>query len=221
MKRAIVIGSGAGGATVAKELQGRFDVTILEAGGVFHPFTGNLSVIEKLRKTGLLFDERLIQLLFPPMKVRKTTDKVVMVNGIGIGGTTTISTANAVRKDHDLQEIGINLDSEYQELEGEIPISSEHRKNWHAHTNQVFEVCQDMDLQPVVTPKMTDFNTCTRCGRCVLGCPREAKWDTRNFINQAVEDGAHLITGCRVQKIIIKNGQATGIQAIMGRHLKF
>ena len=29
-KRAIVVGSGAGGATVAKELQGAFDVTVLE-----------------------------------------------------------------------------------------------------------------------------------------------------------------------------------------------
>ena len=32
MKRALVIGSGAGGATAAKELQGAFDVTVLEAG---------------------------------------------------------------------------------------------------------------------------------------------------------------------------------------------
>ena len=116
MKNAIIVGSGAGGATVAKELQGKFNVTILEAGGEFHPFAGNLSVIEKLRKTGLFFDERLIQFLFPTMKIRKTTDKVVLVNGLGTGGTTTISTANAVRKDHDLQKIGINLDSEYKEL---------------------------------------------------------------------------------------------------------
>ena len=35
--RAIVVGSGAGGATVARELQGAFDVTILEAGGVLPP----------------------------------------------------------------------------------------------------------------------------------------------------------------------------------------
>ena len=32
MQTAIVVGSGAGGATVAKELQGAFDVTVLEAG---------------------------------------------------------------------------------------------------------------------------------------------------------------------------------------------
>ena len=32
MPHAIVVGSGAGGATVARELQGAFDVTVLEAG---------------------------------------------------------------------------------------------------------------------------------------------------------------------------------------------
>ena len=35
MKRALVIGSGAGGATAARELQGAFDVTVLEAGEEF------------------------------------------------------------------------------------------------------------------------------------------------------------------------------------------
>ena len=38
MNRAIVVGTGAGGATVAKELQGAYDVTVLEAGGPFTPF---------------------------------------------------------------------------------------------------------------------------------------------------------------------------------------
>jgi len=50
MKRAIVVGSGAGGATVAKELQGKFDVTILEEGTSFRPFTFDLSFIGRMKK---------------------------------------------------------------------------------------------------------------------------------------------------------------------------
>ena len=68
MKRAIVVGTGAGGATVAKELQGAFDVTILEAGREFKPFAMNLSLLDKLRKTGLFLDEREIPFLFPTMR---------------------------------------------------------------------------------------------------------------------------------------------------------
>ena len=32
MRKAVIVGTGAGGATVARELQGKFDITILESG---------------------------------------------------------------------------------------------------------------------------------------------------------------------------------------------
>ena len=82
MKKAIVIGSGAGGATVAREIQGKYDVTILEAGKPFRPFPCSLFLLESLRKSGLFFDEREIQCFFPAMKIRKTADRMVLVNGI-------------------------------------------------------------------------------------------------------------------------------------------
>ena len=50
MNEAIVIGSGAGGAMCAKELQGRFQVTILEAGREFRPFAANLSLHRKTQE---------------------------------------------------------------------------------------------------------------------------------------------------------------------------
>ena len=214
MKKAIIIGSGAGGATAAKELQGKYEVTVLEEGGEFHPSTINLSMLEKFRKTGLLFNERLIQMVFPFMNVKKTSDKVVLVYGIGTGGTTVISTANAVRKDRHLKEIGINLDGEFTELAEEIPISTDHQKRWRENTRNVYEICQDMGLEPAVTPKMGDLNNCIKCGRCILGCQQGVKWDSRQFLNQAIEKGAWLVTGCRVQKIIIEKGRATGVEAV-------
>ena len=113
MKRAIVVGSGAGGATAAKELQGKFQVTVLEAGNSFQPFTKNLNTIEKVKKTGLLFDEREIHWIFNNMIIRKAEDGMVLVNGSGEGGTTTLSAGNAIRQDQDLKAIGINLDAEF------------------------------------------------------------------------------------------------------------
>ena len=108
MKQAIVVGSGAGGATVAKELQGRFDVTVLEAGRAFRPLALGLPAIERMKKAGLLFDERELSLIFPTIQVRKTAE-MVLVNGIGLGGTTTICTGNALRLDRDLKALGIDL----------------------------------------------------------------------------------------------------------------
>ena len=63
--RAIVVGSGAGGATAARALQGTFDVTVLEAGGSFRPLSFDLRTIERLKRSRLVFDPRLIRVPFP------------------------------------------------------------------------------------------------------------------------------------------------------------
>lgn len=216
MKKAIVVGTGAGGATAAKELQGKFEVTVIEAGKEFRPFSRDLSSVEKLKKTGIMFDEREIQFLFPAMKVRKTEDRMVLVNGVGVGGTTTLATGNGVRMDQDLRKVGINLDDEFEELYHEIPISTDHQKRWHETTKRLFQICHIMGLQPRPLPKMGDSLRCTNCGHCVLGCPNGAKWDSRIFLNKAVEGGAQLITGCRVEKVIVKNRTATGVKMRRG-----
>ena len=90
-KRAVVVGSGAGGATVAKELQGEFDVTVVEAGKDFRRVTLDRRAIERLRRSRMLLDPRLVRLVYPPIRFRRTPD-MLLVNGIGTGGTTTMAT---------------------------------------------------------------------------------------------------------------------------------
>lgn len=220
MRRAIVVGSGAGGATAAKELQGKFEVTVLEAGKEFRPLSLSLPTMERLKRIGLLFDEREIQLIFPAMQIRKTED-MILVNGIGLGGTTTLCTGNAVRMDQDLRASGINLDAEFEEIYQEIPITTEHQKRWHKHTRRLFEICQEMGLNPRPTPKMGNYDRCISCGRCVLGCPQGAKWDSRRFLEMAQQKGAQVITGCKVERVVIEDGRATGVWAKEGWARRF
>ncbi len=221
MKRAIVVGSGAGGATAAKELQGHYQITVLEAGKAFRPLSTNLSWLENLRKTGLFFDEREIQLLFPAMRIRKTREKMVLVNGIGTGGTTTIATGNALRMDGDLKKLGIDLDPEFGELYAEIPITTGHQQRWQPITRRLFDICETMDLNPQPTPKMGNYDRCIQCGRCMLGCPRGAKWDSRQFLKGALAQGAQLVTGCSVEKIVINENHASGVIAKCGWRRQF
>lgn len=221
MKKAIVVGSGAGGSTAAKELQGKFDVTVLEAGSAFHPFLMKLSLVEKIKKIGLMFDEREIQLLFPAMKIRKAAESMVMVNGVGLGGTTTLATGNGVRMDRDLQEIGINLDAEFEELYKEIPISVDHQKRWKPATRRLFSICQEMNLDPAPLPKMGDNRKCVSCGRCVLGCAYGAKWDSRVFLQVAERKGARIHCGCRVENVAIEGSRAVGVNVKRGMRSEF
>jgi choline dehydrogenase-like flavoprotein len=215
MKKAIVVGSGAGGATVAKELQGKFDVTVLEAGGEFHPLTLDLTTMERVKKTGLLLDEREISLFFPNVQIRKTPD-MVLVNGIGLGGTTTICAGNAARMDQDLKALGINLDTEFEEVYREIPVTTVHQKRWHKYTRRLFDICREMNLNPQPMPKMGHYENCIACGRCIFGCTNGAKWDSRQFLQLAVERGSQVITNCKVERVVMANGRAVGVEARQG-----
>lgn len=211
MKRVIVIGSGAGGAMAAKMLANDFDVTVVEEGKDFKPFSLPLEQLAKFRKTGLYFDERLIQLLLPSMRIDKAKE-MVMVYGRGVGGTTTLATGNAVRADEGLKKIGVNLDEEFDELYRELPITTDHQSRWSPITRQTFDVMKQMGLDPQPMPKLLRTKQCRMCGHCSIGCPTRAKWDTRELL-----DGIRVITGCKVTKIDIEDKKAQRIHIQKGQ----
>ena len=213
MKKAIVVGSGAGGATAVRELQGKFEVTVIEAGGPFRPFKTSLSGIESIKHTGVLFNERMIRAAFPQMRIDKTIDGMVLVRGLTHGGSTTMSAGNALRCDEDLKAIGIDLNKEFNEIYAEIPVSTAHEKNWYETTRQAYRTCSEMGLEPEATHKMIYDKYCTGCGKCVLGCPRGAKWDSRRLLHSAVKKGAHLLSNHKVSRVVIENGRASGVVA--------
>lgn len=213
MKKVIVIGSGAGGAMAAKMLANDFEVTVLEEGKDFKPFSLPLEQLAKFRKTGLYFDERLIQLLLPSMRIDKAQE-MVMVYGRGVGGTTTLATGNAVRADEGLKKTGINLDEEFDELYRELPITTDHLSRWSPITRQAFDVMEQMGLDPQPMPKLLRTKQCRMCGHCSIGCPTRAKWDTRELL-----DGIRVLTGCKVTKIDIEDKKAGRIHIQKGlRH---
>ncbi len=210
MKKVIVIGSGAGGAMAAHMLANDFEVTVLEAGHAFKPLALPLDKLAMFRKTGLYFDERMIQLLLPSMRIDKQQE-MVMVYGRGVGGTTTLATGNAVRADEGLKRIGIHLDEEFDELANELPITTDHQRFWSPITRQTFEVMQQMGLNPQPMPKFLRPKDCRLCGHCSIGCPTRAKWDTRELLK-----GINVITGCRVKSIEISDDLAHKVHAVKG-----
>lgn len=220
-RKAIVVGSGAGGATVAKELQGAYDVTVLEAGRQFKPLGLDLGLLETLRQLGLFFDEREIRAVMPAYHTRRATDEMILVNGLGLGGTTTICTGNALRMDQDLKALGIDLDAEFDEVYGEVPVTTAHERKWHRVTRQLFAIFQALGLDPQPMPKMGEYERCRHCGRCQLGCPYGVKWDSRRFLEAAREKGAQVITGCRVERVVIDGTRATGVVVRRGWMRRF
>jgi len=208
--RVAVVGSGAGGATVARELAGLdgAQVTVLEAGRRFRPFTPDREPLARMRAGGLFFDERLITALFPAMRVQRVADGLVLVRGVATGGTTTLATGNAMRLDAGLSALGLDLGPEYRTLETELGVSSAHQSRWRPSTHALWDACRQAGLAPRPTPKMVDHRRCVRCGRCVLGCQTGARWDARRFLDDASARGATVLTGARVERLQPAGGRS-------------
>jgi len=221
MKRAVVVGSGAGGAAVASGLADRFSVAVLEAGRDFRPFGAGLRTVDAFKRAGLLLDVREIGLMFPAMRAFKAREGMVLVKGRGTGGTTTIAAGNALRLDRDLRELGIDLNDEFAALEREVPITTAHRSRWSRTTRALFDAMEEMRLEPRVMPKMGRYEDCAMCGRCVLGCPQGVKWDSRALLARAVERGVTLRTRVTAERVVVKGGEALGLEVRAGRRREF
>jgi choline dehydrogenase-like flavoprotein len=160
-----------------------------------------------------------VDLAYPPIRIRRTRD-MLLVNGVGTGGTTTMATGNGIRMDEDLRALGLDLDCEFEEIAREIPITTAHQLRWHPTTRRLFRTFDDLGLDPVAVPKMGDAARCRHCGRCMLGCPYGRKWDSHTYLDQAVRLGARLIARSPVVRVVMEGGRATGVitRGMFGHH---
>ena len=210
--RAIVVGTGAGGATAARELaKNGYEVIILECGKEFKPFRRLLSVGNPLRKVGLLGDEKTITRLFPPMNTIRSANDLVLVRGLATGGSTVLSCGNMVRAEHGLKEIGLDLTPEFEEIEKDIGIMEFPKERWQQITKDMYDSAEKLGLEPKSTPKAVDSVKCVSCGYCELGCTTGARWDSRRFLDEAIQKGAKLHTSSPVEKVIFEDNQAKGV----------
>lgn len=214
----VVVGSGSGGATAALELSLKgYDVTILEAGKPFKPFTRHMTLTEPFKKLGLLGTENTINKIFPHMDVARSNKELLLVRGITTGGSTAISCGNMIRAEHGLKELGLNLTPEFEAIENMIPLNPIPMKMWRPLTQKMYESAMEMNLNPTPTPKAVEFHRCNSCGLCEMGCKTGARWDAEKFLDEAMKNGAVLHTSSQVQKVLTKHGRVNGVLARSGR----
>lgn len=188
MKNVIVVGSGAGGATVARELANNGNnVTLLEKGSQIsidnaHQCYDNLDIGVELLKTTCL------------------------------GGTTLVTAGNAVRTcQEELEGIGINLENEFQEVEYELKVGTLPDTHFGEGTLKIMEASSSLGLSMEKMPKFINPGECVPCGKCALGCPRNAKWSSINYLKEAEKLGMKILDNSPVTKIKTSNGKVTGV----------
>lgn len=220
--KAIVVGSGAGGATAARKLaESGYDVTILEAGKPFSPLTHKVSWLSALRGSFILKDESSIKRVFPHYAVTRGCRELAVFRGVTEGGCTSISCGNMVRAENGLNEIGLDLSAEYCEIERSLTIAPIPRKLWRPLTQHMYSKAEQLGYNPKSTPKVVDTGKCIGCGYCELGCVTGAKWDSRRVYRDLLGSGVTLQTNTAVKTVRLEGAKAVGVEVLRGSQTEF
>lgn len=197
-----IVGSGAGGATVAKELSRRGKkVVILERGN--HP---DPKEIGTLRSAVLNF--------YDQCALRTSKEGTIIYRALMTGGTTVVSCGNGVRVlEDDLKKLGIDLTEEFKEAEKELKIIPLPDKLIGPGSRLIMEAANRLGFEMFPMPKFINPDKCTSCGKCVLGCKAGAKWSALEYVKEARRYGAKIINKIDVKSIAIRNGMAIGLTA--------
>jgi choline dehydrogenase-like flavoprotein len=215
--KAIIVGSGVGGAVAACELaKNGFEVTILEAGKPFSPLTHKVSWFSALRGSWLIKDENAIKHVFPNYDVTRASKDLVIFRGVTEGGCTSIACGNMVRAENGLKEIGLDLTVEFEEIEKTLTITPIPRDRWRPLTQQMYDKAQELGYSPKPTPKVVNLSKCVGCGYCELGCVTGAKWDSRRLYKEQLGKDISILTNTTVQKVLLDDNRAIGVQISHG-----
>lgn len=193
-----VIGSGAGGATIAYELAKRGKkVLILEKGSIVPRVGTERAAINFYDKYGRL----------------SSKEGITIYRTIMAGGTTVVSCGNGVRAlEKELKKLNIDISTELDETEKELGVTPFNLKLMGDGTKKIFESAQKLGYKFAPMPKFIDFEKCIFCGNCVLGCMPKAKWTALDYIQKAQNFGASLITNFEMSSIVVLNNKAVGVE---------
>jgi len=208
---AIVVGSGPGGATVARDLSRRGQrVLILERGR-------NAAI--RGSATQAIWD-----LTFPGRGLAVTPELLAVVRGITTGGSSVFYYATAIDPPLDMfRRHGIELAEDVDEIKTELPLGPLSDELIGPAASRIMASASELGYDWRPLPKLVYQDRCRPdCDLCTLGCPHGAKWSSRVFVEEAVERGARLLTGARVERVLRSNGSAVGVEArVDGRRQRF
>jgi choline dehydrogenase-like flavoprotein len=197
----VVVGSGPGGATVARDLAaaGR-RVAIVECGPRFTD-TGFLKVTRALYRDREGYTTR-------------SNGGALIGRSRVVGGSSYIAMGNAVTPPQQrLTEWGLDLSSELAEARKDLRVEPMRDEMLGPGTRRLNEAAAALGWKMEPTPKCIDLDRCRCCGLCMFGCPTKAKWTSGEFVDDALAHGAQLLAETEVEAVIQENGRAVGVTA--------
>jgi choline dehydrogenase-like flavoprotein len=211
----VVVGSGAAGAVAAHTLQSAgFSVALVEEG----PWVKTREFGEKV------YDAFCRMYRDSATQVIEGRSYIPLIQGRCVGGSTVMNSAIAHRTPEDVlaqwadghglgAEINARaLEPHFDALERELnvhPVNDDVLGN----NNRLF--LDAAGTEGLTARKMNRYDRgCRGSGRCVQGCPNGAKQGMNvSYVPWALSLGARMYCSCRVERVIVEGGRATGVLA--------
>ena len=187
---AVIVGSGTCGSTIARELtRHNKKVLVLERGGDV-PLKENFITIASIA------DE-----------VRLGDGGLAATRAITAGGSTSLYFGVIIYPNlSTFRALGIDLSNELSTVKKELPIGPMPDEMLGAKGTRLRESATALGYSWVKRDVMVDLSKCTN------GYSYEAKWKAKTYLQEAVTNGATLVTHASVQKILVADGRAIGVE---------
>lgn len=211
----VIVGSGAGGAVMAYELAkaGR-KVLVLESGRYWPSaeFTENLG--DTLTK---VYRDQAAQ--------ANTTTDVLFLEGNCVGGSTVIGACVMQRPGDEVfqkwsDELGLKglgpreLDPYFAQVEGWLHVHTNEAHEVNTTAHKVIQGCERMGYS--WRPVSRNVKNCALTGHCLAGCPSDRKMSALvTHLPWAAAYGARIFSDTEVSRVLMRNGRATGVEAVI------
>jgi len=210
----VVVGSGAGGGSIAAELsEAGLEVVILEEGGYYT--SKDFSLDPRVAVPQLYRDSGSSVILGKP--------NIIFSEGRCVGGSTVINGGMCWRTPEKVLqrwrwEMGLsdltpgNMEPFFEKVEERINVAPQSPESLGRGDMLVKQAADKLGW--LIHPNKRNQKGCTGEGICVFGCPTDKKQSVLiTYIPRALEAGARLYTDVKVKKVRIKDGRAQGVEA--------
>ncbi len=200
---AVIVGSGPGGATVARELS--------KAGK-------KVALLERGRDQKWMGDIVSVLGIMDIPSALPSTKRPMMMRALTTGGCSIIYCGTATPPPDWLNDkYGIDIRKESDETIEELSIAPLPDELLGEANKRMMQAANELGFHWRPLEKFMNPDRCPsgfNCGSsCMLGCTCGAKWTAREYIEQAVSHDAELFTRTMVDKVLIEDGHAVGVLA--------
>lgn len=204
--KAVIVGTGAGGATAAAVLaRSGVNTVLLEQGKRYEP-EDHGDILTGMRRM-YVNGGMTLALGNPPIPIPL---------GCAVGGTTIINSSTCFRPPREKVDRWEGpsweaLEPCLEEVETRLHVAPADEALLGGNYRVLKRGCDKMGIP--IRPLAHNLNGCKSSGRCAFGCPTGAKQSTdRTFVPDAVAAGARLYTEHTVTGILRKGGTLTGLK---------